>query len=576
MDIESLFSVTADKSVNVPVRDGALLATDVYRPSRVGRYPVLLLRTPYDRRVAQTILYAHPSWYAARGYVVVVQDTRGRWGSSGNFDPIVSEADDGADTIEWAASQAWSNGHVGMYGFSYPGMAQLLTAARRPDPLRAIVPGLAPSQLREGWLFNGGAFSLAFALGWSFELGRDLARRLCPAFEPQFVAALNEPGAGLRFRPLRDQPLLRASGVASFYFDWMEHEFDDAYWLSRQAESHYGDLDVPALHIGGWYDVFLDGTLRNFGNLSQQTAVGRARKDQRLLIGPWHHIPGLTALCSVDFGREASNAIDREQLRWFDLWLRDQDDGIASERGVRVFVMGANRWIRLPAWPPPNVRSRTLFLHSSGRANSRSGDGWLSEESPGSEPPDIFVYDPASPVLSVGGHSCCFPNVAPMGPMDQRAVEVLNGVLVYTSEPLEHDLLVAGPIAARLFAATDALDTDWIVRICDARQDGTSINVQEGIIRARHCGSGEPRLLTPEEVSAYDVFVGSTCHLFRRGHRIRVHVTSSSFPAWEPNPNTGNPLGVDALTDVVVARQCVRHDAVAASAITLPVLDEGL
>jgi putative CocE/NonD family hydrolase len=430
---------------------------------------------PYNRRLAQTILYAHPSWYAAHGYAMVVQDVRGRWASAGAFDPIAAEAADGADTIAWAASQPWSNGRVGMYGFSYAGMLQLLAAAGRPPGLQAIVPALAPSQMREGWLYNGGAFALASVLGWTLELGRDQARRLRPELEADFAAALAAPSAHYAFRPLREQPLLRSSGIAPFYFEWLTCESEDEYWAARQVETRYADIDVPALHIGGWYDSFADGTLRNFQGLREQAASERARLGQRLVVGPWHHIPALMPLGLVDFGSESALGIDRLQLRWFDLWLRDKDDGITAEPSVRVFVMGANRWLDLDGWPPLTTR-RHLFLRSAGRANSCNGDGRLSEESPGSEPPDVFVYDPASPVLSAGGNSCCFPSAAPMGPADQRPVEVLNGVLVYTSDPLERDLLVAGQITARLYAATDARDTDWVVRVCDLWPDGLSLN----------------------------------------------------------------------------------------------------
>lgn len=565
-------SVTLDNGVDVPMRDGTRLVADVYRPSRMDRYPALLLRTPYDRRMAQTLVYAHPSWYAAHGYVVVVQDNRGRGGSEGDFDPIVTEADDGADTIEWVASQPWSNGRIGLYGFSYPGMTQLLAASRRPPGLRAVVPALAPSHMRDGWLFNGGALALAFALGWSFELGRDLARRLRPEFEAQFLAAMADPSAYYRFRPLRDQPLLRSSRVVPFYFDWLEHEFDPAYWRPRQIEDLYGSMDVPALHIGGWYDAFADGTIRNFAGLSHRPDADADGPSQRLIIGPWHHIPRLTSLSETEFGPEAFPSIDSEQLRWFDFWLREA--GTPTDGAVRVFAMGANRWLDCPAWPPPAREPRRLFLRSAGYANSRRGDGWLSEEIPGSEPPDVFVYDPGFPIPSLGGHSCCFPSIAPMGPVDQAPIEALSGVLVYTSRPLENDLLVAGAITARLYAATDVRDTDWIVRVCDVRQDGRSTNVQEGIIRSRHSGSSEsPSLLTRGETRPYDISVGSTCYLFRRGHRIRVHITSSSFPAWEPNPNTGHPLGVDGVGDAVVGTQTVWHDASAPSVITLPVTD---
>ena len=367
----------------------------------------MLLRLPYNRRLAQTILYAHPSWYAAHGYATVVQDVRGRWASGGAFDPIAAEAADGADTIAWAASQPWSNGRVGMYGFSYPGMLQLLAAAERPPGLQAIVPGLAPSQMREGWQYNGGAFALALALGWTLELGRDLARRSCPELEAEFAAALASPSAHYAFRPLREQPLLRSSGVAPFYFEWLAHETEDEYWAERQVETRYADVDVPALHMGGWYDSFADGTLRNFQGLRAQAVSEPARQGQRLVVGPWHHIPALMPLGSVDFGPEFWPGIDRLQLRWFDLWLPDKDDGIAAEPSVRVFGMGANRWLDFDGWPPPTTR-RHFFLRSAGRANSREGDGRLSEESPAlslrmsssTTPPRQYTAPAATPAAS--------------------------------------------------------------------------------------------------------------------------------------------------------------------------------
>ena len=278
----------AAEDVRVPLRDGVTLRADLYRPAGAGRHPVLVMRNPYDRRVAQSYLYAHPSWYAAQGYAVLSQDMRGRWGSDGRFDPLVNEGPDGADTVAWAAEQPWSNGRVGMYGFSYPGMSQLLTAAELPDGLRAAVPALAPSQLRTGWLYNGGAFALAFALGWAIELGVDQASRSSPHLEPALLAAAADPRPWFAHRPLRDLPLFRRNGLCDFYFDWIEHETDSAWWAKRQVEGRYDSIQVPALHVGGWYDVFVDGTLTNWAGLR---LAGHA--PQRLVVGPWHHLPAL-------------------------------------------------------------------------------------------------------------------------------------------------------------------------------------------------------------------------------------------------------------------------------------------
>jgi putative CocE/NonD family hydrolase len=559
----------AVEDVRVPLRDGLVLHADLYRPAGAGRHPVLVLRNPYDRRVAQSYLYAHPSWYAAKGYAVLVQDVRGRWGSDGRFDPLVNEGRDGADTVAWAAEQPWSNGRVGLYGFSYPAMSQLLAAAEHPQGLRAAVPALAPSQLRNGWLYDGGAFALAFALGWAIELGVDQARRRSPALEAELLAVAADPRPWFTSRPLRDLPLFRRNRICDFYFDWIEHERDGGWWSERQVEGRYDHIRVPAMHVGGWYDVFVDGTLTNWAGLR---AAGHA--PQRLVVGPWHHLPALVPAGPMPFGPGSLRDLDADQLAWFDLWLRDHDGGAAGRAPVSAYLTGADRWVELDDWPPPAARPLRWWLHSRGRANGAAGDGTLTIEAPGNEPPDVFVYDPAQPVPSAGGHSCCNPAYAPMGPADQVTVEVLHDVLVYTSAPLARPLVVAGPVTAELHAASSAVDTDWVVKLCDVDARGRSVNLQEGIVRARFRRSPDvPTPLAPGEVEAYRVGLGSVFHRFRPGHRIRVQVSSSSFPAWEPNLNTGHPLGVDALPDRVVATQQVLHAAGAASFVTLPLLE---
>ena len=559
----------AVEDVRVPLRDGLVLHADLYRPAGAGRHPVLVLRNPYDRRVAQSYLYAHPSWYAAQGYAVLVQDVRGRWGSDGRFDPLVNEGRDGADTVAWSAEQPWSNGRVGLYGFSYPAMSQLLASAEQPPGLRAAVPALAPSQLRAGWLYDGGAFALAFALGWAIELGADQARRRSPGLEAELLAVAADPRPWFTSRPLRDLPLFRRNRICDFYFDWIEHETDGAWWSERQVEGRYDRIRVPAMHIGGWYDAFVDGTLTNWAGLR---AAGHA--PQRLIVGPWHHLPALVPAGPIPFGPGSLRDLDADQLAWFDLWLRDHDGGATGRAPVSAYLTGADRWVELDDWPPPAARPVRWWLHSRGRANGAAGDGTLTTESPGNEPPDVFVYDPAQPVPSAGGHSCCDPGYAPMGPADQVAVEVLHGVLVYTSAPLAQPMVVAGRVTAELHASSSAVDTDWVVKLCDVDTRGRSVNLQEGIVRARFRGSPDvPTPLVPGEVEAYRVELGSVFHRFRPGHRIRVQVSSSSFPAWEPNLNTGHPLGVDAVGDRVIATQQVLHTAGAASFVTLPLLE---
>jgi putative CocE/NonD family hydrolase len=269
------------RTVAIPMRDGIVLAADVYQPSGGGRYPVLVMRTPYSRTKAETLLYAHPSWYARHGYAVVVQDVRGRYESPGTFAPLQKEGTDGFDTVDWAASQPWSNGRVGMYGFSYPGIVQLFAAAERPAALQAIAPALAPAELREGWLFNGGAFALAFGLGWTLDLLVDIARRHRPDLLANVVSAASDPSPLYAFRPLNGLPILRDAELGGFYLDWLEHANDPPYWEPLGVASRYADMEVPCLHIGGWYDVFVDSTVQNYAEVRATARTEQIRDAQR-------------------------------------------------------------------------------------------------------------------------------------------------------------------------------------------------------------------------------------------------------------------------------------------------------
>ena len=337
-------------------------------------------------------------------------------------------------------------------------------------------------------------------------------------------------------------------------------------------ESRYDHILTPNLHIGGWFDTFLEGTLKNFGALTERAGDDPARA-QRLVIGPWFHIPWARVVGGRDFGEEANNFLDELQLRWFDHWLKGADTGLLDEPPVRVFVMGANRFRSADSWPPAGVRVQEWYLHSQGRAPSLSGDGSLSREAPGQEPPDVFAYLPHAPVPSLGGRSCCLPDTAPMGAFEQTAVEIRNDVLIYSSPPLDHDLEVIGTVELTLFAATDMVDTDWAVKLVDVDEDGRAYNLCDGILRARYRDSLErPTLLEPGRVYEYRIRVGSTANLFRRGHRLRIEISSSNYPHYDVNPNTGARTGEATLLDARVATQVVFHDGDRASRLHLPVL----
>ncbi len=562
------------RDVPARMRDGVILYADVYRPEGKGPFPVLLMRTPYDKTQALTSVYGHPTWYARRGYLTVVQDVRGRWRSEGEWYPFAHEAEDGYDTVEWAARLPGSNGRVGMYGLSYAGATQLLAAVEDPPHLTCIVPAITASEYYEGWTYRGGALQQAFVTWWAIFLAEDTARRRGLAgLEAELQAAAGSAGRLCAELPLERFELLRREGIAPWFFDWLAHPTRDEYWERWSIERRHSRIRVPALHVAGWYDTFLDGSIRNFVGLRANAASAPARAGQRLVIGPWHHVSWGPIVSGWCFGDAARNPIDELQLRWFDYWLEDIDRGVSEEAPVRIFVMGENRWRGEADWPPPRAAFTDFYFHSGGAANSINGDGALRREPPGDEEPDVFVYDPASPVPSLGGRSCCRYQVVPMGPADQWPAEILKAVLVYTTGPLDADLEVTGPVSAVLFAATTARDTDWTVKLVDVHPDGRAINVADGILRARYRESlSDPAPVEPGRVYEYRIELGATSMLFMAGHRIRVEVSSSNFPCYDRNLNTGGPLGTEGIADRVVATQTVFHDASRPSRVRLPVV----
>jgi putative CocE/NonD family hydrolase len=564
-------ALEVERNVPCVMRDGVTLMADIYTPSEGGPFPVILIRLPYDKTGAENISYAHPAWYANRGYIVVAQDTRGRYASEGDWYPFKHEAEDGYDTIEWVAKLPRSNGRVGMYGFSYAGAAQLLAAILRPPSLATMSPAMTGSQYYEGWMYNQGALSLAFAASWAASLGINSAkRRADDAAMTTYTAAFAGAMGWHWSLPLKEHSALK-TGDTDYFFDWLAHPTYDDYWRQWSIDENYGRIDVPAIHIAGWYDIFLAGTVKNFVSLKCEAGSDRARRNQQLVIGPWFHIPWKPIV-----GEASENAsptlVDDLQLAWFDRYL----DGTAEhldEPPVKLFVMGEDKWRTFVSWPPPESTPTLFYLHSAGRANSSFGDGELNCDPPGTEPPDIFTYDPGIPNLSQGGHSCCFTFAAPMGPADQSASESFTQVLVYTSEPIAVDLLLIGDVSVVLYAATTAVDTDWTARLCRVDETGTSINLQEGIVRARYRESlTDPSLLEPNRVYEYTIPLGPVGVRISAGHRLRLSISSSDFPHWDRNLNTGGSLGAEGPSSAITATQSVIHSAEHPSHVILPVM----
>lgn len=568
--------VSVSRDVVSTMRDGVKLLADVYTPEGSGPYPVLLLRTPYGKTGAQSPGYRHPFWYARRGYVVVVQDVRGRGASEGDWYPFEHEAEDGYDSIEWAAALPGASGRVGMYGFSYPGACQLLAATLQPPHLACIVPGLTSSDYWNGWTYRGGALQQAFVQSWALdELGSDTARRRgLTDVGQELRTTLRDINGFYDELPLDRPSVLANDGVADYYFDWLHHPTPDAYWQRWSLEPRHGQISVPALHLGAWYDIFLGGTLRNFTGI-RAAATPEIARAQRLVIGPWHHMFWSRFVTGTDFGPQARNNVDDLQLQFFGRWLHDGSHEPTREPSVRTFMMGTNEWREDDAWPPPASREVGLYLASDGAANSLNGDGRLSSEPTAASPSDVFVYDPLRPVRSVGGRSCCTPDLVPMGPANQVDVESRNSVLVYSSPPLLADATVLGPVSLVLHAASSAPDTDFTAKLVDVHHDGLAINVADGIIRARYRESwSEPSLLEPGRCYEYRIEMGATGVVFRAGHRIRLEVASSNFPSYDRNLNTGGPIGSEPREAARSATQQVFHDASRPSRLVLSVIGQ--
>jgi uncharacterized protein len=560
--------VVVDLDVPAPMRDGVRLRANVYRPPE-GRWPVLLTRLPYGKDLPGASSALDPVQAARRGYVVIIQDTRGRLASEGEFRPFETEAEDGVDTIAWAAGLPYSDGQVGMYGLSYFGFTQWCAALHQPPALKATVPFVTWCEPLNGLAFRGGAFELGTTAHWSLQMGFDmLARqhrgdlqRMGAAFA-SLAHEIDELGpSGYASLPLAEFAPLRRQPMVSVLFDRVEHPMDpDALETIRIAGKH-DRVQVPSFNIGGWYDIFLSDTIANFDAMRQQ---GRPSK---LLIGPWSHTNYRSPVGDLDFGFASQASfmnlqtdLNRLQLRWFDHWLKGVDTGILAEPPIRLFVMGTNVWRDEQEWPLARAAATKFYLHS---------DGGLSQEPSGAEQPDSYTYDPADPVPTHGG-ALLMAAQFQAGPLDQRRIEARPDVLAYTTAPLERDTEVTGPINVQLWACSSAPDTDFVARLVDVYPDGRAFNLTDGIIRARYRDGLTESLLEPGQPYAFNIDLWATSNVFKAGHRIRLQVTSSNFPRWDRNPNTGHPFGQDA--ELRTARQTILHDPEHPSYVLLPVV----
>ena len=561
--------VVVERGVAMKTRDGVTLRADIYRPASEGKYPVLLARTPYNKDNHA----AFGQKAAARGYMVVIQDVRGRYTSEGEWYPFKHETADGYDTVEWAAALPHSNGKVGMYSGSYLGATQMLAAIGHPPHLAGICPVVTASNYHENWTYQGGAFEQWFNESWTSGLAQDTLDRQ--------VGKATNALVGSSVLPLNRYPVFNVdtavdgsgltNALAPYFLDWLDHPAYDSYWKQWSIEEQYASIQVPALTIAAWYDIFQGGSLRNYIGMKAHAGNEAARKGQWLVVAVGGHSGWARTVGTVDFGPEAPFDENDVTLDWYDYLLLGKQNEFANGKPVKIFVMGENKWRYEDSWPLERAKSTSYFLHSAGKANSASGDGSLSTVAPHAEAADSFVYNPADPVATVGGPLCCDAEHLAPGPRDQQTVERRADVLVYSTPALDRDVEVTGPVMLDLYAKSSAVDTDFTAKLVDVWPNGFAQNLTEGILRARYREStGAAQPIEPGKVYEFKIDLWSTSNVFLKGHKIRLEVSSSNFPRFDRNLNTGKVQSTDE--NYVSATNTVLHDGDHPSVQMLPVV----
>jgi putative CocE/NonD family hydrolase len=542
--------VRLERAQQFTLSDGIVLVSDHYYPPGPGPHPTLLMRQPYGRDIASTVVYAHPVWFAAHGYNVVIQDVRGRGDSQGEFYPFRNEGRDGAETIHWLRTRGESNGSIGMYGFSYQGMTQLLAAAEQPEGLVCIAPAQTACDLYHGWFYHQGALRLASSLGWGLQMMKADARRrkLREASD-----GLEKAWADLRSQSLMTpyglHPQLGHQGMPGYVQDWFTHPLPGPYWSALDVSESLERIKVPALHLSGWFDTYLSGSVAGFLALAAQA------ENQYLVAGPWVHIPWGELVGDQNLGPEALLDTDSLLLRWFNHWLK-QSGEYDREPRIRHFVLGVNRWFETETFPQQTL---ALYLHSGGRADSRKGDGALSTVVPESdETRDVFVYDPEVPVSAPG-----------VGPANQAHLELGNNLLVYTSAPLEQPVHVLGSPQLTLYCVTSAAHADFTGKLVRLRPSGQADFVCIGIARSSYLfrDSG----YRADSMQRWEFSLEPTSCAFAAGDAIRLEVASSAFPLYDRNPSTEVQPWLADSWNWQRSTQMVLHDAQHPSRLELPV-----
>ena len=555
--------------VRVAMRDGVHLDTNIFHPAGIGRYPTILLRTPYGKGDDLPAGYLS---FIRHGYAVVMQDVRGRYKSEGVFDALEQEGPDGYDTLAWIGHQPWSDGKAGMIGGSYLGIAQWKVAVLNSPYLKAIFPVVSgDDDYLDRFYSPGGAMKLGHRLLW---LSENLKNAAFP--RPDFRSYIYH-------LPLRTSDQAAAGQTLRLFQKALDHPTYDSFWKNLSVRENLDHVRIPVFAVGGWYDNYVESDLEAFSALSKGDKGG---DNHRIMIGPWPHNMSLK-FAGIDYGDDASAPVRAYQIDWFDHWLKGSPElghhhraggwhevrSEVAEAPVEIFVMGINRWRDEKEWPLARTRYTPFYFDGKGHANGSKSDGALDWELPRKTKQDGYTYDPKNPVPTQGGAVCCNPKVFPWGPMDQRPVEQRDDVLVYTSTPLQREMEVTGPIRVVLYVSTSAPDTDFTAKLVDVFPNGEARNLTDGILRLRYrSGLDKAVLARPGEVYAVTIDAGVTSNVFLPGHRVRVEISSSNFPRFDRNLNTGGSLADEKVSRK--ALETVYHGKKYASRIVLPVIPE--
>ncbi len=539
-----MLKVREKQTASMQTRDKVRLDADIYRPDANQEFPVLLMRQPYGREIASTVVYAHPTWYAAQGYIVVIQDVRGRGTSEGKFKLFINEIEDGEDTVNWAANLPGSNGKVGMYGFSYQGMTQLYAAVNKPAALKTICPAMIGYDLYTDWAYEGGAFCLQTNLAWAIQLATETARlqKDEKAYKELFAASRN--------LPLTNPEVLKYFAPDSFYHQWLAHPQPDAYW-NFSPKYYLQDVDLPMFHIGGWFDTYLRGTLHLYKDMA-----ARSKYRQQLLVGPWTHLPWNRKVGEVDFGVNAMSPVDKMQITWFEQFLKGVNTDLPQQPPVWLFEMGTNMWQDFPTLPSNH---KSYFLSSTGLASMRQDEGTLTTSLPETCVNDVLVHDPWRPVPSLGGHAAIFAGVFERSHLDCR-----SDVLTYTSEPFTEDLHLAGDVAVEIWCRSDKLSFDLCAVLSEVHPDGRVYNLTQGYVRQ----NTNNRVATKIQLQA-------TCAKITQGNALRLSLSAACFPAYAMNHGSDKVINKDRLIDAKIITLTISCGGAFASQILLPVVSLG-